>query len=68
MLEALRVARLPERAAEVGARFESALAKALREVPGVGDIRGQGLMVGVLLGSGGRPSRCSARSRRPAIS
>jgi 4-aminobutyrate aminotransferase/(S)-3-amino-2-methylpropionate transaminase len=51
-LEALRVARLPERAAEVGARFKSALAKALREVPGVGEIRGQGLMIGVLLGSG----------------
>ena len=41
-LEALRVARLPERAAEVGARFKSALAKALRDVPGVGEFEGRG--------------------------
>lgn len=51
-LDAIRAQKLEARAAEVGARFAESLAGTLAGVPGLGEVRGRGLMVGVPLGSG----------------
>jgi 4-aminobutyrate aminotransferase / (S)-3-amino-2-methylpropionate transaminase / 5-aminovalerate transaminase len=51
-LDAIRQGRLDERAREIGQRAKARLAGALAEVPGVGEIRGGGLMLGVPLGTG----------------
>ena len=50
-LDVLRADKLDERAREVGARAKRALAHSLQSVPGVGDVRGAGLMLGVALGT-----------------
>jgi 4-aminobutyrate aminotransferase/(S)-3-amino-2-methylpropionate transaminase len=50
-LDALRVEKLDERARAVGERTKRALASALESVPGVGEVRGAGLMIGVALGT-----------------
>jgi 4-aminobutyrate aminotransferase-like enzyme len=50
-LDVLRADKLDERARDVGARAKRALARALESVPGVGDVRGTGLMLGVALGT-----------------
>jgi 4-aminobutyrate aminotransferase/(S)-3-amino-2-methylpropionate transaminase len=51
-LDALRAGKLDERAREVGGRAMVALERSLESVPGVGEIRGAGLMIGIALGSG----------------
>ncbi|HEX9298442.1 MAG TPA: aspartate aminotransferase family protein [Polyangiaceae bacterium] len=51
-LDALRSAKLDARAAEVGDRAHRMLSDTLATVPGVGAIRGAGLMIGIPLGSG----------------
>jgi 4-aminobutyrate aminotransferase / (S)-3-amino-2-methylpropionate transaminase / 5-aminovalerate transaminase len=50
-LDVLAGDRLAERARRVGERARLSLAQALASVPGVGGIRGKGLMIGVELGS-----------------
>jgi len=50
-LDALRAGKLDERARSVGERTKRALANALESVPGVGEVRGAGLMIGVALGT-----------------
>jgi acetylornithine/succinyldiaminopimelate/putrescine aminotransferase len=49
-LEVLTKGKLPERAADVGARFVTELRAALSGSPRVREVRGQGLMIGVDLG------------------
>jgi 4-aminobutyrate aminotransferase/(S)-3-amino-2-methylpropionate transaminase len=49
-LEVLAKEKLPERAADVGARFVTELRAALSGSPRVREVRGQGLMIGVDLG------------------
>jgi 4-aminobutyrate aminotransferase/(S)-3-amino-2-methylpropionate transaminase len=51
-LDALHVQQLPARAREVGARWTEALRAALAGCPGVVEVRGAGLMIGVELESG----------------
>jgi len=51
MLDALRSEKLDRRASEVGERMRQGLTDALQTVPGVGAIRGAGLMVGIPVGS-----------------
>ena len=53
-LDALRFRRLPARAREVGAHAKEAIRSALEGVPGVVEVRGEGLMIGVELDSGER--------------
>jgi 4-aminobutyrate aminotransferase/(S)-3-amino-2-methylpropionate transaminase len=50
-LEVLIADRLGERARNVGERVRGALARALSSVPGVTEVRGAGLMIGIELGS-----------------
>jgi 4-aminobutyrate aminotransferase/(S)-3-amino-2-methylpropionate transaminase len=50
-LEVLRAERLDERAHDVGERARRALAVSLASVPGAGEVRGSGLMIGVALGN-----------------
>jgi 4-aminobutyrate aminotransferase/(S)-3-amino-2-methylpropionate transaminase len=50
-LDALHVEKLDERARDLGARTRAALATALGTVPGAGDVRGAGLMIGISLGN-----------------
>jgi 4-aminobutyrate aminotransferase-like enzyme len=50
-LEALRAEKLDERARDVGDRSRRALAVALASVPGAGEVRGSGLMIGIVLGN-----------------
>ena len=50
-LDVLAVDRLAERARRVGERARLVLTNALAPVPGVGEVRGAGLMIGVELGS-----------------
>jgi 4-aminobutyrate aminotransferase/(S)-3-amino-2-methylpropionate transaminase len=52
-LEALCSGKLDERARDVGERTRLALARSLESVPGVGEVRGAGLMIGVALGNEG---------------
>jgi 4-aminobutyrate aminotransferase / (S)-3-amino-2-methylpropionate transaminase / 5-aminovalerate transaminase len=56
-LEVLGKEKLPERAADVGERYASALRAALSGCPLVRDVRGRGLMLGVDLGE--RPGAAS---------
>ncbi len=49
VLDTLERERLPERAAELGARLLSRLADALAGVAGIEEIRGQGLLIGIEL-------------------
>jgi 4-aminobutyrate aminotransferase/(S)-3-amino-2-methylpropionate transaminase len=51
-LDALRAGQLDVRAEQVGERLKLSLSAALGSVPGVGEIRGAGLMIGIALGSG----------------
>jgi 4-aminobutyrate aminotransferase/(S)-3-amino-2-methylpropionate transaminase len=53
-LDALRFRKLPARAAEVGERARDAFRAALAGAPGVVDVRGAGLMIGVELDAGDR--------------
>jgi 4-aminobutyrate aminotransferase/(S)-3-amino-2-methylpropionate transaminase len=57
MLDSLRFKKLPARAKEVGARAKEAFRTALAGVPGVVDVRGEGLMIGVELDGGDRGLR-----------
>jgi 4-aminobutyrate aminotransferase / (S)-3-amino-2-methylpropionate transaminase / 5-aminovalerate transaminase len=50
-LDVLADGRLAERARQVGERARLTLTNALASVPGVGEVRGSGLMIGVDLGS-----------------
>jgi len=50
-LDCLRLGKLDERARQVGDRARQGLTSALEGVPGVGEVRGAGLMIGVALGS-----------------
>ncbi len=50
-LDAVRSLKLDQRSAEVGARAKRELSQMLADVPGV-SIRGDGLMIGIALGSG----------------
>jgi 4-aminobutyrate aminotransferase/(S)-3-amino-2-methylpropionate transaminase len=50
-LDALRADKLAERARAVGERTRRAIAESLAEVPGAGEVRGAGLMIGISLGS-----------------
>jgi 4-aminobutyrate aminotransferase / (S)-3-amino-2-methylpropionate transaminase / 5-aminovalerate transaminase len=50
-LDVLTADRLAERAREVGERARLVLTNALASVPGMGEVRGRGLMMGIELGS-----------------
>jgi 4-aminobutyrate aminotransferase-like enzyme len=50
-LDVLRADKLDERAREIGARAKQGVADSLQSVPGVGDVRGTGLMLGIALGT-----------------
>jgi 4-aminobutyrate aminotransferase/(S)-3-amino-2-methylpropionate transaminase len=52
MLDALRSEKLDVRSLEVGGRWKDSLARSLSAVPGAGEVRGSGLMLGVSLGRG----------------
>jgi 4-aminobutyrate aminotransferase / (S)-3-amino-2-methylpropionate transaminase / 5-aminovalerate transaminase len=52
MLDALRSENLEVRVREVGERWKQSLASSLAEVPGAGEVRGSGLMLGIAVGSG----------------
>jgi 4-aminobutyrate aminotransferase/(S)-3-amino-2-methylpropionate transaminase len=56
-LDALRFRKLPARAKEVGEVVRGALHAALDGLPGVVDVRGEGLMIGVELDGGARALR-----------
>jgi 4-aminobutyrate aminotransferase/(S)-3-amino-2-methylpropionate transaminase len=50
-LDVLRADKLDDRAREIGDRMRRALAASLSSVPGAGDVRGAGLMIGIALGN-----------------
>jgi 4-aminobutyrate aminotransferase-like enzyme len=50
-LDVLRAERLDDRARQVGDRARGALAVSLASVPGAGEVRGAGLMIGIALGN-----------------
>jgi 4-aminobutyrate aminotransferase/(S)-3-amino-2-methylpropionate transaminase len=52
MLDVLRSDKLDARSRDVGTRWKDSLARSLSAVPGAGEVRGSGLMVGVSLGRG----------------
>ncbi len=58
-LDALRFRKLPARAKEVGERAIAAFRAALAGAPGVVDVRGEGLMIGVELDGGDRGLRAA---------
>jgi 4-aminobutyrate aminotransferase/(S)-3-amino-2-methylpropionate transaminase len=56
-LDALRFRKLPARAREVGEAARAAFRAALEGVPGVVEVRGEGLMIGIELDGGDRGLR-----------
>jgi 4-aminobutyrate aminotransferase-like enzyme len=52
MLDALRSEKLELRSTEVGGRWKDSLARSLSSVPGAGEVRGSGLMLGIAVGRG----------------
>jgi 4-aminobutyrate aminotransferase-like enzyme/Ser/Thr protein kinase RdoA (MazF antagonist) len=68
VLDVLDDERLVENAGEVGARLRASLADVAAGHPGIGDVRGSGLMLGVeLVEPGGSPAPDLARMAREAL-
>ncbi|MER3468714.1 MAG: aspartate aminotransferase family protein, partial [Thermoflexus sp.] len=65
-IQVMKAERLPENAAARGAELMAGLRRLAERFPGLGDVRGRGLMVGVEFSRNGEPDPAAAKAVQAA--